>query len=66
MRLVHYIAGTALHPVFTTSYAEALANGGVKGTFLTPIDERTPEEKRRAKAHAAKAKAHFKAKAKKA
>ena len=52
MRLVNYVTSNGT----TTSYTEAKKRG-IKGVFLTPVDERTPEEKAYAKRHAEKARA---------
>ena len=64
MKRVNYRArkadGTEFH---TTSYREA-TNGGncIEETYLTKIDERTEEQKERAKAHARKIQEILKAK----
>ena len=64
MRRVNYRVrkadGTELH---TTSYIEA-TNGGnrIEETYLTEIDERTEEQKERARAHARKIQEILKAK----
>ena len=64
MRKVNYkvkkIDGTEF---YTTSYREATEGGNrIKETYLTPIDERTEEQKEAVKAHARKAQEFLKVK----
>ena len=64
MRRVNYRVrradGTEFH---TTDYKEATSGGNrIEETYLTKIDERTEEQKERAKVHARKIKEIFKAK----
>lgn len=64
MRLVNYRVrkadGTEFH---TTSYKEATEGGNrIEKTYLTEIDERTEEQKEKAREHARKAQEILKAK----
>ena len=54
MRKVNYTIKTAEGKVTTTtSYTTATANGSrILGTFLTEVDEQTPEQKQKAREHA--------------